>query len=219
MPNYCYNSLSIEGSYDTLKKIHDLVREEENPFDFGKIIPMPDYIYKGVFGPKEEKIYGKNNWYDWSWENWGTKWNSCDAHCDWFCDCLEYSFETAWSPCEPVIKALAALFPDTKILYSFFEDGCCFCGKQEYENGRMTYSVDGEYYEHWFENYDEDEEEYAEILKEKDSQGVFYSVNDEKNLGPATTYYFSYRDTNDERSILIEGFCCDARAERSAFCW
>ena len=49
----------------------------------------------------------------------------------------------------------------------------------------MTYSVD-EYYEHWFETMTS--EEYAEILKEKDSQGIFYSVNDEKNLGPATTY-------------------------------
>ena len=95
MPNYCYNSLSISGSNETLKKIYNLVHSDDNEIDFEKIIPMPDYIYRGDFGPEEEKIYGKDNWYDWSCEHWGTKWNSVDAHCEWFCDTIEFDFQTA----------------------------------------------------------------------------------------------------------------------------
>ena len=219
MPNYCYNSLSIRGSSETLKKICNLVHGDDNEFDFEKIIPMPDYIYRGDFGPKEEKIYGKDNWYDWSCEQWGTKWNSVDAHCEWFCDTIEFDFQTAWSPCEPIIKELAARFPDTRILYSYFEDGVGFCGKQEFENGRMTYSAEGDYAEHWFESCDEEDEDGSEILKEKDHPGILYSVSHEEDFGPVTVTKFSYRDNDDERTIQIEGVSYDARAERKPFVW
>lgn len=219
MPNYCYNSLSISGSNETLKKIYNLVHSDDNEFDFEKIIPMPDYIFRGSLGAEEEKIYGKNNWYDWSIEHWGTKWNSCDAHCDWSPDFLEYDFETAWSPCEPVIKALATMFPDTKIFYNYSEGGMCFLGKQEFENGRMTYSAEGDYGEYWFDCYSEDDEDERDILKEMDRPGIFYTVIQEEDLGPVTVTKFSYRDNDSERSIHIEGVSYDARAERKPFVW
>ena len=82
MPNYCENFLSIEGNADTLKEIMDFVKSDKSVFDFEKIVPMPDYIYRGAVGAKEKEIYGENNWYDWSNKNWGTKWNSVDAE-DW----------------------------------------------------------------------------------------------------------------------------------------
>ena len=52
------------------KKIHDLVREEEAHLTLEKSFLCLTTFTEGVFGPGEEKIYGKNNWYDWSWENW-----------------------------------------------------------------------------------------------------------------------------------------------------
>ena len=42
-----------------------------------------------------------------------------------------------------------------------------FFGKQEFENGRMTYSAEGDYAEHWFESCDEEDEDGSEILKKK----------------------------------------------------
>lgn len=76
MPNYCDNYLTIDGNPDTRKKILELLKTDENCFDFEKVIPMPDYIYRGSVGKKEKENYGENNWYDWSIKNWGTKWNS-----------------------------------------------------------------------------------------------------------------------------------------------
>ena len=219
MPNYVDNNLTIEGSEKTITKIRDLVSGEDNAFDFEKIIPMPDYIYRGNIGPEEKKIYGENNWYDWSNENWGTKWNSVDARCEWSSDCgLAYYFQTAWSSCEPIVKALAAMFPDAKFSYSYSEPDGCFFGKQEFENGRMTYNAYGDYCEYWFDCYDEDDEDYEEILKERNNPGIFYSVIDERDYGPVTVTDFTYRD-NGERSIQIEGVSYDARAERKPFCW
>ena len=69
MPNYCENFLSIEGNADTLKEIMDFVKSDKSVFDFEKIVPMPDYIYRGAVGAKEKEIYGENNWYDWSNKN------------------------------------------------------------------------------------------------------------------------------------------------------
>lgn len=204
MPNYCYNSLSIEGTNETLAKIRDLMNGEDNVFDFQKIIPMPADV---------------EDWYAWRCENWGTKWNSCDAYSDGVTDCLGYCFDTAWGPCKPIIKALATMFPDTKIFYSYSEAGMCFCGKQEFENGRMTYSAEGDYGEYWFDGYSEDDEDEREILKEKDHPGIFYTVIQEEDLGPVTATKFSYRDNDNERSIQIEGVSYDARAERKPFVW
>ena len=147
MPNWCENSVSIYGSKDTISKIRNLLLGENNVFDFEKIIPMPDYIYRGNLGKEEEEIYGENNWYDWSCKNWGTKWNSCHAICKMYENELYYYFNTAWGPCFPVVETFAAMFPDVKILYSFSEPDWGYYGERQYENGHKVYETDGEYQE------------------------------------------------------------------------
>ena len=68
MPNHVINELNFIGKQKDIDKILSLIHgEEENQYiDFNKIIPMPDYIYRGGLGRKEQELYGKNNWYDWS---------------------------------------------------------------------------------------------------------------------------------------------------------
>lgn len=134
MPNYCHNALFIDGNPETTKQILEVIKSEDNPFDFDKIIPMPDYIYRGNLSDKERKLYGKNNWHDWSNENWGTKWNSVRAYVK---DNIIY-FDTAWSPCRPVIAALAKKYPTMRFEYSFYEIMCGFQGTEIYENGELT---------------------------------------------------------------------------------
>jgi len=89
MPNWTYNIIRASGSKESLdaflakttKVNNSAEREDERlSFDFESIIPMPDNIFRGNIG-KEEKEHCKANnipnWYDWSVENWGTKWNAC----------------------------------------------------------------------------------------------------------------------------------------------
>ena len=212
MPNYCNNSLSIYASRNTLNKIRSFIQSDDNKFDFDKIIPMPDYIYRGNLGSEEQKIYGKNNWYDWSYENWGTKWNSLDVECDEFEDSLEYSFYTAWCSCEPVIKALAAMYPDARIDYSYYESGDCFCGKREYENGEMNYYVNGEYQEIYYD---------GEDYKKEQPSGIHYSENNRESMemDNVIRYDFHYLDVDEERTIEINGFCVDGRNVKDRFYW
>jgi hypothetical protein len=216
MPNYCNNSLSIHASHDTLERIKSFVEggdtEEPNAFDFKKIIPMPSSLFMGPVGPEEEEKYGKNNWYDWSCENWGTKWNSVGARVEEREDTIEYYFETAWSPCEPVIFALAKMFPDANIHYSYYEAGWCFCGQREFENGEIVYSMDGEYYEKWK---DDDEDENPDDYR----IGSSLSVKNEKNIEDACVYDFEYHEGFLDYAVEITGFVIDRRSVKTAFMW
>jgi hypothetical protein len=95
--------------------------------DFNKIIPMPEGIRKTMSDFDDDDIagrvafdrrlkrleklnlknYGFKDWYHWSIEHWGTKWNGRPHGFDE--DGRELSFSTAWNPPYPVIDQLAKL--------------------------------------------------------------------------------------------------------------
>jgi hypothetical protein len=56
---------------------------------------------------------GFTSWYDWAYENWGTKWNACDVYLKKHKDqkALTYKFSTAWSPPMPVYEKMRKAFP------------------------------------------------------------------------------------------------------------
>ena len=81
MPNWVTNKITLLGKDKENKEILTFIKGKERKafIDFGKIIPMPDYISKKKLSTEEflvNKKIRKNNWYDWSIENWGTKWNA-----------------------------------------------------------------------------------------------------------------------------------------------
>ena len=112
---------------------------------------MPENIFRGNLGQRELELYGKNNWYDWSWENWGTKWNACFAEVYG----NSIAFETAWSPCSPVISALAEQFPEAEFCYRYEEPGMLFCGAEEYRKGKLVYLMEGNLEEYYYDDDDE----------------------------------------------------------------
>lgn len=215
MPNYCVNTVSVDAAPEVLDQLRCFVASEENAFDFEKIIPMPCNIYMRNIGTDEEKTYGGRNWYDQCNRRWGTKWNSVGAQCDERDGILYYDFDTAWGPSEPVIEELAMLFPDARIQYSYYEPGMCFCGKREYENGKIVYFMDGDFYEDYYDLSDEEDlDRFNQYEK-----GTFCDVKNYSDNGRAETYNIVYRDTDEERTIMIEGSCTDARTVKSDFCW
>ena len=139
MPNYCSGNLSIKCTESVFEQIVKYVKSEKSIFDFKKIIPAPDC---------------ENITCDWSWENWGTKWNAVDADV-YGCS---FSFETAWTSCSPVIAALARKFPEASMRYTYNESGCGFCGVEEYQNGKMVYCLEGNYSEYYLEDETEEPE-------------------------------------------------------------
>lgn len=93
-------------------------------------------------------------WYNWNVANWGTKWNCSEVWHDRTDngDVEEgrtaYSFDTAWSPAEPVVLALSAMFPKLNITHRYCEGGMSYAGEVVYEGGaelyRQEYSGEGD---------------------------------------------------------------------------
>ena len=73
---------------------------------------------------------GHATWYEWSRENWGTKWNSYRlVVSDQSTSPLEFQFETAWSFPIPVFEKLAKEFPLLEFECFCFDEGWSFAGE------------------------------------------------------------------------------------------
>lgn len=94
--------------------------------------------------------YGHLTWYQWSIDNWGTKWNS--FHYNSYsgeerkipCFVSENTpfimFDTAWSSVPKIITELSKLIPDIVIDYWWAdEDTGCNVGHQTFLNGGITF--------------------------------------------------------------------------------
>lgn len=100
--------------------------------------------------PEYLRIFGAENWYDWSCINWGTKWDACEPtvlNNDYLG--FQVNFDTAWSPPIPWVMKCEELYPKLSFTLEYEEGGMCFKGV--YQNG-----VDTEFE---FEHYEEDDEE------------------------------------------------------------
>ena len=90
-------------------------QKDENPDHFNEEIELGRKYLINI------AKYGYSTWYNWACDNWGTKWNACEA--DWISDnCVE--FETAWSFCHPIVQKLSEMFPDVEILFCFADEDC-----------------------------------------------------------------------------------------------
>jgi hypothetical protein len=75
-------------------------------------------------------IDSPDNWYNWNVKHWGTKWNANDIAIAY--DSGSVEFETAWSPPEPVVQALAQRFPNVTFIHDYVEQGIGYAGRKVY---------------------------------------------------------------------------------------
>ena len=84
---------------------------------------MPENIFRGNLSREDESKYGKENcWYEWSIENWGTKWNAYETALMEDNGKIVCMFQTAWAYPEPIIKKLAEMFPDLNMHHSYADE-------------------------------------------------------------------------------------------------
>ena len=83
-------------------------------------------------------IYGYLDWYDWSRDHWGTKWNACDC----YVTDSEIEFSTAWSNVVGLIVELSIQHPDYEFYYEYAdEDTGCQVGYIRVKGGEFIESV------------------------------------------------------------------------------
>lgn len=147
MPNHITNKVKIFAEEKQIRKILKAIQNDEygiGSIDFDKIIPMPDNIFRGNLGQKESKLYGKDNWYDWSVENWDTKWNAY-GHDNFtrYDGGNEIQFLTAWSRPEQVIKKLSQMFPKIQFHHAWADEDIGYnVGEALYQDGEeLEYNI------------------------------------------------------------------------------
>lgn len=83
------------------------------------------------------KKHGFFTWYDWSVENWGTKWNAYDASISPAGD--QAIFDTAWSTPLPVFTRLSEMYPDEDIRVKYADEDLGHnCGHLLFREGQYT---------------------------------------------------------------------------------
>jgi hypothetical protein len=157
MPNWITNKLIINADETMVQKILSQVNSEESLFDFNKIIPQPkelddttapamiisdeEYFIspnKGITQSMSDELiskYGYNNWYDWRYHNWGTKWNSDEVNSyD-----NEVEFNTAWCNPMPLFVKLSQMFPEVDFRIEYADEDFGYnVGKYTLLNGNVT---------------------------------------------------------------------------------
>lgn len=120
---------SAENTYNTLSEVTLTPEEADHLYDSG-------IIYCGNY----EK-YGHTTWYDWSIENWGTKWNASDVGV--LFDESGFVFQTAWSAPHPILLAMSKKYPELTLVHTWAdEDMGSNTGSVVYHNGEISQEPD-----------------------------------------------------------------------------
>tara|TARA_R100001129_G_scaffold184494_1_gene169527 strand:- start:1178 stop:1735 length:558 start_codon:yes stop_codon:yes gene_type:complete len=116
MPNWCWNHLTVTGDEKELQEFVEKSTNahKETEFSFEGTLPRGD----------------RKDWYNWSIDNWGTKWDACAPNiCHNDIDYFAVSFESAWSPPINWINNIMQDFPDLRFELEYEEPGMCFGGR------------------------------------------------------------------------------------------
>ena len=148
MPNWCSNTIEIEGTKEQINKFVSFLEENGGKNWFSFFRPCPQELTDTVSGFVGEdkqaaheaqqksniEKYGHSDWYSWCVENWGTKWN-CDAQ-DWMKvenpnedeASVTFWFDSAWSPPTALYEFIESN-SEFIVTASYLEEGMSFVGQ------------------------------------------------------------------------------------------
>lgn len=135
MPNWCNNTITIRGEKQDIDRFESFLNEKNGKEWFDFFLPCPQELKDGGAvgfndAPRPDLVekYGSSNWYDWSVNNWGCKWN-CDAQ-DWSRedDSISFWFDSPWGP---PTELYSHIYRDTDfaIEAGYHEEGMAFVGR------------------------------------------------------------------------------------------
>jgi hypothetical protein len=148
MPNWCSNTIEIEGTKEQINKFVSFLDEQNGKNWFNFFRPCPQELVdtvSGFVGEDKQSVheaqqksniekYGHADWHSWSIDNWGTKWN-CDAQ-DWMKienpsedqASVTFWFDSAWSPPTALYEFIESN-SEFIVTASYLEEGMSFVGQ------------------------------------------------------------------------------------------
>jgi hypothetical protein len=156
MPNWVSTTLSVKGSPTEVQRFIDGIKDSKILESY---VPCPTELHETVAGyvgddkaeehrkQQESNIakYGHKDWYDWSYDNWGTKWGDCDtdighpmqlANGSWE---VVMRYQTAWGPADAGFLKVSTLFPELLFTFDYDEEAGFFAGTEAYLNGASVF--------------------------------------------------------------------------------
>jgi len=134
MPNWCNNSITVKGDIESIDKFQKFLDDKNGKEWFDFILPCPEELKNvgdvSFHDKRNEELmakYGYQDWYSWSLDNWGCKWN-CDAQ-DWDRDedTITFWFDSPWGPPIALYEEMENQGFDVEAYYH--EEGMAFVGK------------------------------------------------------------------------------------------
>jgi hypothetical protein len=124
MPDLIRQTSSPVHAFETMEEVERYNEEHKRMADFiGQSLAMTLEHQRMLL-----ESFGHDNWYSWANEKWGTKWDCSNVEM-WAWDGeLEYTFNTAWCPPEPIWKFLVKEFPMLEIQWFYRGEGDEFAG-------------------------------------------------------------------------------------------
>lgn len=192
MPNWVSTTLTVRGSEEEIKRFTNGVKDSKILESY---VPCPAELHETVAGSvgedkaeehrkqQESNIakYGHKDWYDWSYDNWGTKWGDCDTDISEPMAFSDGSWEvqarymTAWGPADAGFLKVSAMFPTLLFTFDYDEEAGFFAGTQAMQDGASVFesmyepcSYEGELDYDDYESIDK-----YEAWKEEKSDAIF----------------------------------------------
>jgi Ferredoxin-like domain in Api92-like protein len=152
MPNWCYNRATF--THKDPEQITRLINAAKVGKLLNEFYPMPPELLEEApigddYEAKRDAIAVRNNlefgypsWYEWSIDNWGTKWDISEVDEDYMEKSADgktvtISFDTAWSPPLEWYDNISGF--DINAYY--YEPGGGFCGRWNSEDGDDQYEI------------------------------------------------------------------------------
>lgn len=121
MPNWVYNQLTVSGERHEVDMFVqkasasaiDWMTEDDRDAELS---------FANFIRPSDPEGYRNGGWYQWNIDNWGTKWDATRVERSDEGDSVSYTFDTAWSPPEPVFHAMVEQFPRLDFEMHYLEE-------------------------------------------------------------------------------------------------
>ena len=152
MPNWCDNRVTF--THEDPQQITRLINAAIAGKLLNEFLPMPPELLEEApigddYESKRDAIVARNvqefgypSWYEWSIDNWGTKWDIAEVDDDTMDKSedgktVTFSFDTAWAPPTEWYDNISGF--DINAYY--YEPGVSFCGRWTSEDGDDQYEV------------------------------------------------------------------------------
>lgn len=157
MPNWVSTTASVTGSKEEIVKFLKGITDNKILESY---VPCPRELRETMsgFSNDEEKMaelkkqqemniakYGHQDWYEWQYAVWGTKWGDCDTHLEPMSELsngnyeVQFYFQTAWGPADKGFQMVSSMFPKLTFMFDYDEEAGFFAGLEVMKNGVTVY--------------------------------------------------------------------------------